>query len=352
MPGGGTPALTASERSELERWARSRATPYRLILRARIVLAAADGQSQRRIAERLGVNPVTVRRWISRFDALRLEGIARDAPRPGRPKQLSAELEERIVEATRYRKPSGRRHWTARLLAREFGVSHTTIHRVWRKHHLRPHAPRIHRLQADARYLPLALDIVGAFVRPPIRILALTQEGNGTSSTARSSGRLMSGSVAAPVSRPGGRYGVDQLLRGVHALAAIGTVGRVDRFTRAELKAFLEAVGRRARDGDRVFIIADGPEDLSAHVVNEWTHTDPRFAPAVQAGADGWDRTVESWIHQAADRRLQDGSLVSADDFAQAIRLQADRSPGATSLVWVREPKNGRTVHGTDRMPE
>jgi transposase len=76
--------LTDPERRELSRRARSTRTPYRDRLRARIVLAAADGAANAEIARRVGVDVDTVRKWRKRFAADRLAGL-RDAPRPGRP---------------------------------------------------------------------------------------------------------------------------------------------------------------------------------------------------------------------------------------------------------------------------
>ena len=67
--------LASTEVSELRRWARDRSAPYRRVLRARIVLAAAQGQSKDQIAEVLGTRPHTLGVWCRRFALLRLEGL-------------------------------------------------------------------------------------------------------------------------------------------------------------------------------------------------------------------------------------------------------------------------------------
>ncbi|HEX4132156.1 MAG TPA: helix-turn-helix domain-containing protein [Pirellulales bacterium] len=84
-------ALSEEERSVLRRWSRGRSTPARLVLRARIVLAAAEGRMNRDIAEELGTSKKTVSLWRRRFAAGCLAGIekmrrgqgARRAFRPG-----------------------------------------------------------------------------------------------------------------------------------------------------------------------------------------------------------------------------------------------------------------------------
>ena len=70
--------------SEMERLSRSQATPRRLVVRARIVLACLYGEPQVAIAARFGPRPNMVGKWRDRFSRLGLKGLA-DAPRPGKP---------------------------------------------------------------------------------------------------------------------------------------------------------------------------------------------------------------------------------------------------------------------------
>jgi transposase len=66
-----------------------------LPMRARIVLAAADGGSSTELAERLDLSIATVRRWRNRFAAARLDGLV-DEPRPGRRRVVGDERIEAI----------------------------------------------------------------------------------------------------------------------------------------------------------------------------------------------------------------------------------------------------------------
>jgi len=80
--------LSAPERKILERRARGAKTPYRDRVRALIVLGAARGHPNARIAADLGISQDKARRWRGRFAAGGLEGL-KDLPRAGRPRRIS-----------------------------------------------------------------------------------------------------------------------------------------------------------------------------------------------------------------------------------------------------------------------
>ncbi len=89
----------SAEEAAIERLARSRTAPARLVERARIVLLSRQSASVAEIAERLGVCQDTVRRWIHRFDRHGVDGLA-DKPRAGRPPTYSAEAVGAVVAAS------------------------------------------------------------------------------------------------------------------------------------------------------------------------------------------------------------------------------------------------------------
>ena|SRR5438552_1445374 len=101
--------LTPEEQSTLDTWARGRSIAARLVQRAQIIRMAAQGILSQDIAEQLNVSRPTVQLWRQRFLALRLTGLEKDAPRPGRLPRISAEKIQAVVEATLHTKPLMRR---------------------------------------------------------------------------------------------------------------------------------------------------------------------------------------------------------------------------------------------------
>jgi transposase len=134
--------LTSEEKEQLQRWSRGRSTPQRLVLRSKIILLAAQGKQNKQIARQLHTNPNTVSLWRKRFTILRILGIIKDAPRPGRKTKIPADIVKKIVNTTLHEKPQGQTHWSTRTLSEKVGVSHMTVQRVWKAHNIQPHRIR------------------------------------------------------------------------------------------------------------------------------------------------------------------------------------------------------------------
>jgi len=165
--------LTEEERQTLERWARRRTSAQAMALRARIVLACAQGATNKAVAEQLGIWPQTVAKWRGRFVRERLEGLA-DEPRPGRPRTIVDEqVEAVIVKALEQPPPSHDTHWSTRSMARATGLSQTAVSRIWRAFGLKPHLEQTWKLSADPQFIDKVRDIVGLYLDPPERALVL-----------------------------------------------------------------------------------------------------------------------------------------------------------------------------------
>lgn len=122
--------LDDEERRTLESWSDQFDRSRRRALRARIVLLAAEGETNLGIADRLGIDRRVAGRWRRRFVTGRLAGIEREAPRRGTT-PAQDRLTRRILETTLTVPPPSGRYWTTRTLAAALGVSRSRVHRVW-----------------------------------------------------------------------------------------------------------------------------------------------------------------------------------------------------------------------------
>ena len=128
--------LSDSDRAMLERWARGRSTPARLVLRSKIVLFAASGLLNKEIARELLCGAKTVCLWRRRFAQRGIAGIEKDAPRGGKRTLTSELLVQQIIHKTLHEPPPHRFRWSTRSLAAALGTSPAMVQRVWKTHGL------------------------------------------------------------------------------------------------------------------------------------------------------------------------------------------------------------------------
>ncbi len=165
--------VSPSERGVLERLVRARTTEQRLAQRARIVLGAADGVANKRIAAELGVTLMTVLLWRRRFQADRLAGLG-DAPRSGRPLVYERGERDRIIALTLEPTTDGTTHWSARRMAARIGTSITTVQRIWAEAGLKPHRTETFKFSTDPDLALKIRDVVGLYLAPPERAIVLS----------------------------------------------------------------------------------------------------------------------------------------------------------------------------------
>jgi transposase len=122
----------------LKKRVRAKSSPAKVVERARIVLLASEGLPAEAIAQRVGCSRPTVVAWRKRYAEAGLAGLD-DAPRSGAPRTLT-HAQADILYATLDGPPEelGVTHWSSRLLAKQLGVSHMTVARVWRMYGLQP----------------------------------------------------------------------------------------------------------------------------------------------------------------------------------------------------------------------
>jgi transposase len=169
-------AITLSDetRLRLEKLARGRLTPVRIVQRSRIVLLAGDGLQNKQIAERMEVAPRMVALWRNRFQTLGVDGLLRDASRPGRTRSISTQTVTQIIEKTTQSKPANATHWSRSTMAREAGISESSVGRIWRSQGLKPHRVASFKVSNDPFFADKLEAIVGLYLNPPEHALVLS----------------------------------------------------------------------------------------------------------------------------------------------------------------------------------
>jgi transposase len=164
--------LDDAERAELIGLARGQKTAQALARRARVVLLAADGLTNRAISERLELGPHAVGIWRERFAERGLDGLF-DEPRPGAPRKIGDDAIAETIRLTLETQPQGATHWSLRSMAKAVGYAPSTIHDIWRAFGLQPHRSETFKLSTDPLFVEKVRDIVGLYLDPPDRAVVL-----------------------------------------------------------------------------------------------------------------------------------------------------------------------------------
>jgi transposase len=172
-PTGTKITLTEDDRQTLQQWVRSSKTEQRMVLRARIILAAAEGSATQAIAQQLGQRTATVSKWRLRFARQGLRGL-RDGARTGPPRRYDAGMERWILQQLDQPPPSGYAVWNGSLLAEALGdVSATHVWRVLRQRGIQLQRRRSWCIRTDPEFAPKAADMIGLYLNPPDNALVL-----------------------------------------------------------------------------------------------------------------------------------------------------------------------------------
>jgi transposase len=297
--------LVRGERARLLALAESAATPRRLAQRAQIALLASQGRSDRLIAGELGTDPGTVARWRRRFLVQRLAGLLKDAPRSGRPPTISTSKIQVILRSTLGRRPPGGGYWSARSLAREVGVSKTTVQRVWKAHGLEPRrATETFRPNPGAGFVEQITDLVGLYMDLPERAMVFSVDAR-THSPSRVARARRAESEAEERRR-----------------------GR-------EFLAFLHAVDRETPRGLDLHLLVDSRLTPAEPEVHRWLVRHPRFFLHFVPPGPGRANVMERWFAQFLRRRVGPQAFPSVARLHRAIRDHFASQGGASRpFVW------------------
>jgi transposase len=325
--------LLSSEQQQIQQWVAAHGTPQQVALRCRIVLAAADGESNMAIAEQLSVNRKTVILWRKRFSEQRLEGLWEIAAGRGRKPTYDIDKIAAIVNATLQTKPEGMTHWSCRTMAKSQGVSKSTINNIWQTYSLKPHRVETFKLSRDPKFLEKMTDVVGLYLNPPQQAIVLCVDEK---SQIQALDRTQPG---LPIKK--GRCGTmthDYKRNGTTTLfAALETLqGKVigqcyQRHRHQELLRFLRTLDNEFPGKVPLHLIMDNYGTHKHENVRAWLKRHPRFVLHFVPTSSSWLNLVERWFGALDDKAIRRGVFRSVEDLKASIE--------AFLTAWNKDPK-------------
>ena len=313
--------LTSEERQTLSAWSTGRSFSFRLVQRAKIVCMAADGILSQDIAKKLHVSRPTVQLWRQRFLSLRLTGLEKDAPRPGRLPRISQQRVTAIVNATLQLTPEDATHWSTRSMARTHGVSNATVSRIWKEHNLKPHLIETFKLSRDKNFVEKLHDVVGLYLNPPEKALVLcVDEKSQIQALDRTQPLLpLRSGIPARQTHDYTRHGTTTLFAALNMLDGKVIGDCMPRHRHQEFIRFLQLINVKTPPDLDLHLIVDNYGTHKHQRVQKWLKRHPRFHLHFTPTSSSWANMVERWFRDITDKRIRRGSFKSVPDLIKTI---------------------------------
>jgi transposase len=310
--------LRVGDDSRLAAMLRSQTVSAAAAQRARIVLLAADGVPNAEIARRVGVSRPTVVGWRQRYAEAGMGGLA-DLDRPGRPALIN-DADVMVATLTKPPESLGVTHWSARLLARELGVSFASVARIWRKWDLQPWRVETFKFSTDPELDAKVRDVVGLYLAPPDKAVVLSIDEKS---------QLQALDRTAPILplRPGipekqthdyVRHGTTTLFAALEVATGKVTDACHPRHTHAEFLAFLKQVAR-TYPRVKLHIVCDNYGTHKHPKVAAWLARNPRITMHFTPTSGSWLNMVEIFFGIITRQAIRRGSFTSVKDLICAI---------------------------------
>jgi transposase len=314
-------SLTTEQREELTRWAQSRTLPAGDVLRARLILALADGMTYGAIKQTLHTTAPTIWRWKQRFEESGVAGLE-PQHKGSKPRTATPAVQAKVCRRVQQKPGDGSTHWSVRKLAMEMGVSKSSVHRILSQARLQPHRLERYMASNDPEFEAKAADILGLYLEPPQHAAVFCVDEK---TAIQALDRL---DPVLPLS-PGRaeRHGFEYYRHGTLSLYAALDVktGKVQghtakRHTSDDFIAFVSDLVYRARRAKQIHIVLD---NLSAHktqAVEQFLAEHPKVRFHFTPTYSSWLNQVELWFAKIQRDLLARGIFTSVADLARKIR--------------------------------
>lgn len=334
--------LSDEERTTLIRYTRGRRTETRIVQRAEIVLAAADGKQNKQIAIELGCTRRTVGTWRNRFHKQRLNGFEKDAPRSGRKPSVREKKEAEIIQKTTQEKPPVETHWSTRSMAKAVGVSRSTVQRVWRDNGLKPHRVKTFKVSNDPLFAEKLVDVVGLYLNPPEHALVLScDEKTQIQALDRTQKSLpiFPGRLET-MTHDYKRNGTTTLFAALNLTDGTIVTQCQQKHRHQEWIKFLKTIDSQTPPELTLHLIVDNYATHKHAKVKAWLKRHPRFRIHFVPTSCSWLNMIERWFAEITTKRIRRGVFRSVKELVQEIEKYVEhynRDP--TKYQWTKSAK-------------
>jgi len=312
--------LSEEEREQLSAVARSRSLPHSLVIRAKVVLMAAEGKLNSVIAKEVGLSQQSVCLWRKRFLEHRVQGL-HDELKPGRPRSISDEQIAELVQKTLATKPEDGTHWSVRSIAAQTHISAATVHRVWRAFGLQPHRQKSFKLSTDPFFVEKVRDIVGLYLNPPQNAVVLSvDEKSQIQALERSQPMLPMGlGYVEGVTHDYERHGTTTLFAALDIVNGDVMARCKSRHRHQEYLGFLKHIEENIPPGLEIHVVVDNYATHKHPTVVRWLALHERWHVHYTPTYASWLNQVEIWFNIITQQAIRRGTFRSVKELVRKI---------------------------------
>jgi len=301
---------------------RDAALTHRYAVRVQVVLARLKGMAPSVIAAATNVSPKRVAEWVGKFNREGLRGLIEEKPRiPGKA-PIAQEVEQEIVRVVKQEKPEDATHWSVRTVARRFGLGHGTVHRIFRKHELKPHLVKRFRTSNDPQFQEKLADVVGLYLDPPENAIVLCVDEKSQIQALERSQPILPLREGIPERQTHDyqRHGV-LTLYGALNVASGKVIGECSERHRGEdYIRFLKTLDRRNPKGKVLHLVVDNVSSHKTKQVAAYLDSRPgRFSVHYTPTHSSWLNLIERWFSDITTKRIRRGNWTSVPILKKAI---------------------------------
>ena len=327
--------VSSAEREQLQSIAHSRSLPHSLVRRAQIVLMSAERVPNGIIAQRCGVTVPTISHWRRCWRERGVAGLHGEL-RPGRPRSYDDERVAALMTKVLHTRPPSATHWSVRSVAKETGISKSTVARYFALFGVQPHRSKSFKLSTDPFFVEKVRDVVGLYLNPPDQALVLCVDEKS---------QVQALERTQPVLPMGLGYleGVthDYYRHGTTTLAALNVLdGSVitqckPRHRHQEFLSFLNHLDRNVPAGLDIHLIADNYGTHKHSRVRAWLARRPRYHVHYTPTYASWLNQVERWFGLITQQAIRRGSFRSVRQLVGAINdFVTHYNASSRAFIW------------------
>ena len=328
--------LSKEEEEHLKSIMGSRSLPYGLVTRARIIIMAAEGATNKAIAEKIGYSSQSVGLWRRRFLEQGIPGL-HDELRPGRPRSISDEQVSELVRKTLQTKPKGRTHWTTRSMAGETQISRPTVQRIWNAFGLQPHRQRHFKISTDSFFVEKVRDIVGLYLNPPDKAMVLcVDEKSQIQALDRTQPLLPVGlGYVEGVTHDYVRHGTTTLFAALDIATGKVLTQCRHHHRHQEYLSFLKHIDSNVPEDLDIHLVVDNYSTHKHPRVKRWLAVHPRYHVHFTPTYSSWLNQVEIWFNRITQQAIRRGTFRSVKELVAKIdQFVQNYNVNTNPFVW------------------